>query len=467
MMMQFEEDVALLTDLYELTMAQGYLHEGHNEPATFSLFIRKYPPNRGFFVSCGLEDVLRYLESFRFTPKALDQLHRTGIFSDDFLDYLKELRFSGEVRAIPEGRLFFVDEPVLEVTAPIIEAQLVETFIINQVNLQTLIASKAARCVHAARGRSVVDFSLRRTQGTDAGMKVARASYIAGFSATSNVLAGVTYDIPLSGTMAHSFVSSYEREIDAFRAFARNFPERSILLIETYDAITGAHKAVEVAREMAARNQRLQGVRIDSGDLLTLGQEVRLILDEAGFSNVKIIGSGGLDEFDLDELSQENAPYDAYGVGTKMGVSRDAPWTDMAYKLVRYGERPIMKLSSNKVSLPDAKQVFRFNEVGHLHHDVIALRNEHMDGTQPLLKEVMANGHITAPLPSLGEIREQFRNEFSHLNEKYKELRNPDIYQVNLSPSLQALKESLEQELEAIEVEAGPAQRLTRDLGES
>ncbi len=464
MMMQ-SGDMPLLTDLYELTMAQSYFHEDHNEQATFSLFIRKYPPDRGFFVSCGLEDVLRYLEGFRFTSQAIDRLHRTGIFSDYFLEYLKGLRFTGEVRAISEGRLFFCDEPVLEVTAPIIEAQLVETFIINQINLQCLIASKAARCVHAARGRKAVDFSLRRTQGIDAGMKVAKASYIAGFNATSNVLAGVTYGIPLSGTMAHSYISSYEHEIDAFRSFAKSFPERSILLIETYDAVTGAHKAVEVAREMAARGQRLQGVRIDSGDLLTLGREVRRILDDAGFHDVQIVGSGGLDEFDIEELSRENAPYDAYGVGTRMGVSGDAPWTDMAYKLVHYGERPVLKLSSGKISLPDAKQVFRFTEAGYLHHDVIARHDEHMDGAEPLLKPAMVDGRITAPLPALSEIRERFQEEFGQLDEKYKAVHEPDVFPVHLSPGLQALKKSLEQELEAIEVET--ARHRPRDLGES
>ncbi|MDP3878887.1 MAG: nicotinate phosphoribosyltransferase [Dehalococcoidales bacterium] len=253
------EDMSLLTDLYELTMAQSYFQDNHNGQATFSLFIRGYPPHRGFFVSCGLEDILHYLEEFRFTSGAIDRLQHTGIFSTDFLDYLKGLSFTGMVRAIPEGRLFFVDEPVLEVTAPIIESQIVETFIINQMNLQCLIASKASRCVQASHGRSVVDFSLRRTQGTDAGMKVARASYIAGFNATSNVLAGVTYGIPIAGTMAHSYISSYDHEIDAFRAFTRSFPERSILLIETYDAISGAHKAVEVAREMAARGSAPAG----------------------------------------------------------------------------------------------------------------------------------------------------------------------------------------------------------------
>ena len=464
-MMTQPADIALLTDLYELTMAQTYFHEEHNDHATFSLFIRKYPPNRGFFVSCGLEDVLRYLEEFRFSPGAIDQLHKTGIFSDDFLDYLKGLRFTGNVRAIPEGRLFFVDEPALEVTAPMIEAQIVETFIINQINLQTLIASKAARCVHAARGHSVVDFSLRRTQGTDAGMKVARASYIAGFTATSNVLAGVTYGIPLSGTMAHSFVSSYEHEIDAFHAFARNFPERSILLIETYDAITGAQKAIEVAREMAARGQSLQGVRIDSGDLLTIGREVRRILDEAGFHDVQIVGSGGLDEFDLEELSEKNASYDAYGVGTRIGVSGDAPWTDMAYKLVRYGERPVLKLSAGKVSLPDAKQVFRFVEAGQLHHDTIATYDEHMNDAEPLLKLVMANGHVTAPFPALPEIRERFRDEFARLDEKYKALEEPPAYPVLTSPNLKRLSEQIERHLVATELQ--PARQRVRELGES
>jgi nicotinate phosphoribosyltransferase len=458
------EDMSLLTDLYELTMAQSYFREGHNDLATFSLFIRRYPPHRGFFVSCGLEDVLRYLEGFRFTPGAIDRLHRTSIFSDDFLEYLEGLRFTGEVRAIPEGHLFFRDEPVLEVTAPIIEAQIVESFIINQVNLQCLIASKAARCVHAACGRSVVDFSLRRTQGTDAGMKVARASYIAGFNATSNVLAGVTYGIPLSGTMAHSYISSYEQEIDAFRAFALSFPERSILLIETYDAITGAHKAAEVAREMAARGQRLLGVRIDSGDLLTLGREVRRILDEAGFHDAQIVGSGGLDEFDLEELSQENAPYDAYGVGTKMGVSGDAPWTDMAYKLVRYGERPVLKLSARKVSLPDAKQVFRFTEAGRMHHDIIALHNETVHGGEPLLERVMADGKPLSPLPRISEIRDRFLEEFARFDNCYKAIYDPDIYPIEVSAKLQSLKHEIERHVVAAEL--GPLRR-ERELGEA
>ena len=445
------QELPLLTDLYELTMAQSYFQEKHNDPATFSLFIRKYPPHRGYFVSCGLEGLLRYLEEFHFSAEAIDKLHRCGIFADSFLEHLKTLRFSGEVRAIPEGRLFFRDEPVLEVTAPIIEAQLVETLIINQMNLQVLIASKAARCVQAARGRQVIDFSLRRTQGLDAGMMVARASYMAGAAATSNVLAGVTYNIPISGTMAHSYISSYDQELEAFRAFVKDFPDRSILLIDTYDTIAAAHKAVQVAREMNARGQHLQGVRIDSGDLLALGRKVRRILDEAGFPEVQIIGSGGLDEFDLEELSRQNAPYNAYGVGTKMGVSGDAPWTDMAYKLVSYGNLPVLKLSVDKVSLPGAKQVFRFMEAGKLHHDVIALLEETAEGGQPLLQTVMEAGRIVGPLPALPEIRERFRQELGQLSDSHRAIRDPELYSVQLSPGLLGLKKRLENRLTGTE----------------
>jgi nicotinate phosphoribosyltransferase len=260
------------------------------------------------------------------------------------------LKFTGDVWAIPEGRLFFKDEPVMEVTAPIVEAQIVETFIINQINFQSLIATKAARCVHAAGARSVVDFSLRRTHGIDAGMKVARSSYLTGFAGTSNVRAGQHYGIPIVGTMAHSFVSSFEHEIDAFRAFVSSFPDNSTLLIDTYDTVAGARKAVQVAKEMAARGERLQGVRIDSGNLAKLAVDVRNIFDEAGLKDIKIIGSGGLDEYDLAEFSDAGIPYDSYGVGTKMGVSADAPWSDIAYKLVEYDNRPVLKLSTGKVS---------------------------------------------------------------------------------------------------------------------
>jgi nicotinate phosphoribosyltransferase len=442
-------DLALLTDLYELTMAQSYFQHRRVESATFSLFIRSYPPDRGYFVSAGLDDVLSYLRDFAFDAGALDFLRSTRLFTGPFFDFLAGLRFSGEVWAIPEGRVFFKDEPILEVTAPIIEAQLVETFIINQINLQSLIATKAARCVYAAQGRALVDFSLRRTHGIDAGMKVARSSYLAGFAGSSNVLAGRRYGIPLVGTMAHSFVSSFDTEMDAFRAFVESFPENSTLLIDTYDTLEGAQNAVKVAREMAARGQRLRGVRIDSGNLAALAIEVRRILDGAGLRDVKIVGSGGLDEYDLESFSRQGIPYDSYGVGTRMGVSADAPWFDVAYKLVEYDARPVLKLSTGKVSWPGKKQVFRFkNDSGRLVKDLIALRGERVSEAEPLLDKVMENGKIIGARPSLTESRERFAAEFKCLDEAHKAIRSPAPYPVELSPELNSLRDSMERRLQ-------------------
>ncbi len=446
--MRTTNSLALLTDLYQLTMAQTYFQSQRLDPATFSLFIRSYPPNRGYFVAAGLQDVLEFLEQFTVDSTGIDYLHSRRLFADDFLDLLKGLKFTGDVWAIPEGRLAFTDEPFLEVTAPIIEAQIVETFIINQVNLQSLIATKAARCVHAAGGRAVVDFALRRAHGIDAGMKVARASYLAGFTGTSNVRAGQEYGIPIVGTMAHSFVSSFEQEMDAFRAFIASFPNNSILLIDTYDTLAGARKAVEIAKEMAANGQQLQGVRIDSGDLKKLAIEVRRIFDEAGLKSVKIIGSGGLDEFDLADFTVADVPYDSYGVGTKMGVSADAPWFDIAYKLVEYDERPVLKLSTGKVSWPGKKQVFRMrDERGQLQKDVIALREENIPGADPLLQKVMASGEVAVRCPTLEEIRDNFMGEFKRLSDPIKAIRNPASYPVEISPQLTKLREEVGRQL--------------------
>ena len=446
--MRTTNSLALLTDLYQLTMAQTYFQSQRLDPATFSLFIRSYPPNRGYFVAAGLQDVLEFLEQFAVDSTGIDYLHSRRLFADDFLDLLKGLKFTGDVWAIPEGRLAFKDEPFLEVTAPIIEAQIVETFIINQVNLQSLIATKAARCVHAAGGRAVVDFALRRAHGIDAGMKVARASYLAGFTGTSNVRAGQEYGIPIVGTMAHSFVSSFEQEMDAFRAFIASFPNNSILLIDTYDTLAGARKAVEIAKEMAANGQQLQGVRIDSGDLKKLAIEVRRIFDEAGLKSVKIIGSGGLDEFDLADFTVADVPYDSYGVGTKMGVSADAPWFDIAYKLVEYHERPVLKLSTGKVSWPGKKQVFRMrDERGQLQKDVIALREENIPGADPLLQKVMASGEVAVRCPTLEEIRDNFMGEFKRLSDPIKAIRNPASYPVEISPQLTKLREEVGRQL--------------------
>ena len=442
-----DDDLGLCTDLYQLTMAQAFFNQGMSAPATFSLFIRNYPPHRGYFLFAGLEDVLDYLSNLRFSHTSLDYLLSMGLFSKDFLEYLARAHFTGSVRAIPEGRLFFANEPPLEVTAPIIEAQLAETFIVNQINLQTMLATKAARCVWAAQGRILTDFASRRTQGLDAALKMARCSYIGGFQSTSNVLAAQRYGIPPAGTMAHSFISSFPSEAAAFRAYAQTYPDRTVLLLDTYDTIAGAFKAVDVAKQLEADGHRLVAVRLDSGDFDVLSRAVRRILDEAGLHYVKILASGGLDENQVYSLSRSGAPIDIFGLGTKVGVSADAPWSDMAYKLVRYDQRPVMKLSPEKTYMPGAKQVFRIKDhQGQLSRDVISLQEDAIPDGAPLLSEVMVEGRRTVPTPRLREIRELFSQEFASLNDCFKALDNPPQYPVEVSPSLRELTAQVEKE---------------------
>jgi len=442
-MRSFPKSVALLTDLYELTMAASYFENAMTDRATFSLFVRKYPETRSYFVAAGLEDFLDFSAALHFSESDLAYLHQTGLFSNDFLDYLKAFRFTGDVHALAEGEIFFKEEPIVEVTAPIIEAQIVETFAINAINFQSVTATKASRCVHAAAGRQLVDFSLRRTHGIDAGLKVARSSYVAGFSATSNVLGGKIYGIPISGTMAHSYVSSFGNELEAFRAFALSFPERTVLLIDTYDTLSGAQNAALVGQEMAETGQRLAGVRLDSGDIAVLSQQVRDILDQAGLTDVKIFASSSFDEYKIDRTLKEGASLDAFGVGTRMGVSADAPYSDMAYKLVEYGDRSIMKLSTGKVNLAGKKQVFRrMNHEGRCVEDIIGIRNEDVDGTIPLLEPVMKGGKLTRKHPSLDEIRERHKERFSALDEKYKALTDSPSYPVHVSKRLKAVQEA-------------------------
>ncbi|MDI6853792.1 MAG: nicotinate phosphoribosyltransferase [Deltaproteobacteria bacterium] len=450
------ERFALLTDLYQLTMAACYFDQDMHDEATFSLFIRKYPDHRGYFVAAGLEEALNYLATLRFTEEDLAYLESTGLFQTRFLDFLKTVRFTGEVFALPEGGIFFKDEPLLEVTAPIIEAQLVETFIINAMSLQTLIATKASRSVHAAQGRPIVDFSLRRTQGTDAGLKVARASYLVGFLGTSNVLAGKLYDIPIFGTMAHSYITSFKDEIEAFRVFAKNFPNITTLLIDTYDNYVGARKAAEVAREMESRGQRLRAVRLDSGDIAEISKKVRQILAEEGVGYAKILASGGFDEYKIARVLAAGGEVDQLAVGTKMGVSADAPYFDIAYKMVKYAGRPVMKLSTGKRTLVDQKQVFRFyDDQGNMARDVIALRQEELPGGQPLLEKVMDRGRVTKQLPDLKQSRDYFASQFTSLPQAYKDIENPAAYPVSLSAGLEKLQSRIEQEI------------LERELGES
>jgi nicotinate phosphoribosyltransferase len=431
----------MVVDLYELTMAQSYFHENMTADATFSLFIRKYPENRGYFVNAGLADAVHFLERMHYSQENLDYLDSTGLFTQKFLHCLSTVTFEGSVHAMPEGRIFFTDEPVIEVTAPIIQGQLAETAIINAFNLQVTLATKIARCVTAAGRRRLVDFSLRRAQGGDAGFRVARSGCIAGMAATSNVLAGKVFGIPLSGTMAHSFVTAFSDELSAFRAYARLYGDETVLLIDTYDTLNGAFKAVQVAREMACEGRQLKAVRLDSGDMISLSRRVRQILDEAGFERVKIFASGSFDEYKIDRFVKEDAPVDAFGVGTRMGVSSDAPYTDMAYKLVAYDGRPVLKLSSGKQTLVSAKQVCRsfMSRAGAMIRDCIALRGESVSG-KPLLDSVIKGGKRCVEKDSLNVMRDRFQSDLNSLPKPYRSLVSPEHFPVDLSPALEALQ---------------------------
>ena len=446
-----EQNMSLFTDFYELTMCASYFDNNKFDLATFDLFIRRLPENRSYLLFAGLEQVLLYLKTVKFTEEHLVYLKKQG-FSQQFLDYLKDFKFTGDVWAVPEGTVAFPCEPLIRVTAPIIEAQLVETFLLNTVNLQTMIATKASHVVNAARGKPVIEFGLRREHGIDAGLKVARNSYIAGCQGTSNVLAGFLYGIPVFGTMAHSFIMSYKKEIDAFRAFARTFPNKSTILIDTYDNYEGAEKAVIVAKELEKKGFKLNGVRLDSGDLIEVSKKVRKLLDDKGLQYVKIFASGDLDEFKIEELLTNDAKIDAFGVGTKMGTSADKPFVDVIYKLCETrGERgkfsPIMKLSEGKTTLPGRKQVYRLkDENGNYSKDVIALTNEKVNG-EPLLRKVMEKGEIVIDLPTIKEIRTVAVENLVKLPKKFKKLTNSQAYTVDLSRELKSLIKTLKKTL--------------------
>jgi len=431
----------MLTDLYELTMAAGYYAGGISADAAFSLFIRNSTADRNYFVAAGLEDILDELEEFHFSESDIEYLKQKNIFPDDFLRSLAKLRFSGTVRAMPEGTIFFPDEPMLEITAPMVEAQILETIILNTIGFQTLIATKAARCIHAAGGRPLIDFALRRTQGHYAGIKVARSAYLAGFAATSNVLAGKIYDIPISGTMAHSFIMAFNNESEAFQSYADTFPDSTVLLIDTYDTISGAESAVTIARQLKSQGKQLVGVRLDSGDMVSLSKSVRRIFDDADLPEVKIFASSGFDEYSISDVLSSGAAIDAFGVGTKMGVSADAPYVDIVYKMVRFGNRNVRKLSPGKKTLAGEKQVFRKTAAdGRYLEDIIGLRDDLFDDAGPLLEKVMENGRRVHASPTVAELRDRFRKQFSLLDEKYKDLHARHPYPVKISPRLEALQ---------------------------
>lgn len=425
---------ALWTDLYEVNMAASYLRHGLSGLATFSLYVRRLPPTRGFLVAAGIEDCIDWLEEFSFEADALRYLERLG-FDADTLDALARLRFTGEVWAVPEGRVVLAREPILEVTAPIAEAQLAETLLLNQVTYQTALASKAARFRLAAAGRiQLVDFALRRAHGREAGLAAARVSAMAGFSGTSNMEAARRFGLRPSGTMAHSFVEAHASELDAFRVFAGDFPEHPVFIVDTYDPEVGIANAIGVIEEFGLAHH--SGVRLDSGDLAALARRARKMLDHAGMPAVTIFVSGGLDEIAVGDLVADGVPVDGAGVGTRMGVSDDAPYLESVYKLVDYDGRPVAKLSAEKETLPAAKQVFR----GEALDDVIGLRHEPVPpGSSPLLEQVMAGGRRTGPRGSLNEARARFDSDLEGLPLPARDLRHPEPPEPVISPALAAL----------------------------
>ena len=439
-----DDNVAAFVDLYELTMAASYFAHGMNQPATFELSVRRLPPDRGFLVACGLEDAGAYLDGLAFSSEATDYLRSLGTFDGAFLEALARLRFTGDVWAVPEGETVFAQEPILRVTAPLIEAQLVETFLLNTVAFQTMIATKAARIALACGDRTFVDFSGRRDHGADAALRVARASFVGGASATSNVLAGQLYGLDVSGTMAHSYVLAFPDEADAFRAYARDFPEGAVLLIDTYDTVEGARRAAAVANELRAEGVTVRGVRLDSGDLAALARAVRDVLDAGGCADLRIFASSDLDEYRIADLLAQGAPIDAFGVGTRLGTSADAPSLGAVYKLVAGARGPVMKHSSGKASLPGVKQVYRDDREGEAAADTIALAGETGVAGRPLLEQVMASGERLAPPESLAALRDRRAAAVAALPGPARRLHaDADAYRVRLSPGLAGLIEGL------------------------
>ncbi|SFM25854.1 nicotinate phosphoribosyltransferase [Ectothiorhodospira mobilis] len=439
------QGLALFTDLYELTMMQAYWAQDMMDTAVFSLFTRRLPPRRNYILACGLHTVLEQLQALRFEEADLAYLEGLGLFSDGFLDYLSGVRFSGEVHAVEEGTPLFANEPLLEVIAPLPEGQLIETLVMNQMHLQTVQASKAARVVEASRGRAVIDFGARRIHGLDAALKGARAFHIAGAAGTSNVLAGRLYGLPVKGTMAHSYIQAHEDEQRAFLEFTRLYPD-TVLLVDTYDTLQGVDRVIRLARELGP-DFRVSAIRLDSGDLGTLSRQARERLDAAGLEGVGILVSGGLDEDEVDRLLRAGAPIDGFGVGTSMGVSTDAPDLDMAYKLCEYAGRGRLKLSTGKPVLPGRKQVFRRLEDPPEAGDVIARAGETLEG-EPLLQPVMADGRCLAPAPSLDALRQRAQAQVARLPQAVRDLAPADPpYPVRVSEALQAHQAAVTRDL--------------------
>ena len=429
----------LLTDLYQLTMLEAYFEHGLTRTAAFEFFVRRLPAERGFLMAAGLEQVLEYLEGLRFTADDLEWVRGSGYFKPGFADVLTGVRFTGEVFAVPEGTPVFPSEPLIRIVAPLPEAQLVETRIINILQYQTLIASKAARCVLAAPGKVLVEFGLRRAHGAEAGAFAARASYLAGFAGSSNVAAAAAYGFPAHGTMAHSFIQAHESEETAFEHFALTHREHNTLLIDTYDTEAGAAAVVRLARRLRPLGIAISAVRLDSGDLAEHARTVRAILDDGGAPDVRIFASGNLEERALAELVRGGAPIDGFGVGTQLATSADAPYLECAYKLTEYDGRPSHKRSEGKATLPGRKQVYRrYAADGTMAEDTLTLDTDTQPG-EPLLACVMRQGRRTAPPEPLDTARTRAARELARLPSRLRALESSPAYPVLISPALSGL----------------------------
>jgi nicotinate phosphoribosyltransferase len=437
----------LLTDLYQLNMIQAYLEHGETRPAVFEFFVRKLPPKRGFLIAAGLEQALDFLEGLRFAPEELDWLAQSGRFGKDLIGHLAQLRFTGDVHAMPEGTVFFPNEPILRVTAPLPQAQLVETRLINILHFQSLIAAKAARMVLSAPGKLLVDFGLRRAHGAEAGLFAARASYIAGFAGTSTMLAGKLFGIPIYGTMAHSFIQAYDSEETALEAFARSRPDNLILLIDTYDTEAAARTVVSLAPRLEAQGIKVRGVRLDSGDLIALAGSVRRILDDGGLRHVTIFASGGIDEGELAKAAQRHAPIDGFGIGTSLATSFDVPALDCAYKLQEYAGLPRRKRSTGKATWPGRKQVWRhYGPDGRIARDVLSVEADGQAG-EPLIEPVMKGGRRMAPSPTLAEIRARTARDLERLPKPLRRLQPGASCPVEVADALARLAAEVDRRL--------------------
>jgi nicotinate phosphoribosyltransferase len=436
---------ALLTDLYQLTMLQTYHAQSMEDTAVFEMFVRRLPENRGFLVAAGLEQALDYLETLHFTAHELTWLAETKRFKSDFIDYLARLRFTGEVHALPEGTLVFPNEPMLRVIAPLPQAQLVESRLINLIHFQTMIASKAARCVLAAGDKLLVDFGLRRAHGAEAGLLAARAAYLAGFAGTAAVLAGMQFGIPIFGTMAHSLIQAHDREEQAFENFALAQPNNVVLLIDTYDVEQATHNVVQLGHRLKAQGIAIKGVRLDSGDLAAYARQVRKLLDVGGLPEVTIFCSGDLDEHRIQALLEKQAPIDGFGVGTRLDSSMDAPSLDCVYKLQEYAGMPRRKRSLGKATWPGRKQVYRHTqENGLLAGDWLGLEKDPQPLGEPLLQPVMRNGQRCQAVPQLETLRDRVKTELAKLPSALRANGTVPPYPIHISPGLKKLADQLD-----------------------